>query len=133
MGVPAYDIHALEVTLGGRRVLGPLDLRLEPGSFVGILGPNGSGKTTLLRTLTGALRPTAGEVLLYGRPVDRYRAAELARAIGVVWRWGATPGPGLGLRLPTMGGRRPVLRQRPTAKPSPPRSDPRAWPKWPTD
>ncbi len=84
MGVPAYDIHALEVTLGGRRVLGPLDLRLEPGSFVGILGPNGSGKTTLLRTLTGALRPTAGEVLLYGRPVDRYRAAELARAIGVV-------------------------------------------------
>ncbi len=68
MGVPAYDIHALEVTLGGRRVLGPLDLRLEPGSFVGILGPNGSGKTTLLRTLTGALRPTAGEVLCTAGP-----------------------------------------------------------------
>jgi iron complex transport system ATP-binding protein len=83
-GAPAYEVRALEVALGGRRVLGPLDLRLEPGSFVGILGPNGSGKTTLLRTLTGALRPTAGEVLLHGRPVGRYRAAELARVIGVV-------------------------------------------------
>ena len=36
-----------------------------------MLGPNGSGKTTLLRALTGAVKPTAGETLLFGKPDDR--------------------------------------------------------------
>ena len=70
--------------LGGRRVLGPLDLEIGAGSFVGILGPNGSGKTTLLRALIGGVPPSAGEILLEGRPVQEYRAAQLARMIGVV-------------------------------------------------
>jgi ABC-type multidrug transport system ATPase subunit len=48
-----YGVRALEATLGGRRVLGPLDLEIPSGAFVGILGPNGSGKTTLLRALSG--------------------------------------------------------------------------------
>ncbi len=78
------DIRQLEVELGGRPVLGPLDLQIHPGSFVGIAGPNGSGKTTLLRALTGAVRPSAGEVLLNGRPVDGYRPLELARLVAVV-------------------------------------------------
>jgi iron complex transport system ATP-binding protein len=79
-----YDVCALEATLGGRKVLGPLDLEIPSGAFVGILGPNGSGKTTLLRALSGALRPTAGEVLLEEEPVDQYRTGELARRVGVV-------------------------------------------------
>ena len=81
---PVFDVRALEVKLGGRLVVGPLDLRVDHGSFLGILGPNGSGKTTLLRALTGGLRPTAGEIMLEGRPIDRYRATELARLVGVV-------------------------------------------------
>jgi iron complex transport system ATP-binding protein len=81
---PVYDVRALEVALGGRRVLGPLDLRVERGVFLGILGPNGSGKTTLLRALTGSLHPTAGEILLRQKPIDRYEASELARTVGVV-------------------------------------------------
>ena len=74
----------LQVELGGRPVLGPLDLQLASGSFVGIVGPNGSGKTTLLRTLTGAVRPSAGEILLQGRPLSDYHALEVARSVGVV-------------------------------------------------
>lgn len=81
---PVYDIRALEVELGGRRVLGPVDLRIDPGAFLGILGPNGSGKTTLLRALTGSLPPGAGEILLHDRPLSGYRAGELARVVGVV-------------------------------------------------
>lgn len=85
MNTPAvFEILGLETMLGDKRVLGPLDLRMPRGAFVGILGPNGSGKTTLLRTLTGGLRPSAGEVLLEGRPLSSYRAAELARRVGVV-------------------------------------------------
>ena len=80
----AYDVRGLEVRLGGRAVLGPLDLRVSRGAFVGILGPNGSGKTTLLRALTGGVRASAGEILLETLPIGGYRAAELARLIGVV-------------------------------------------------
>jgi cobalamin transport system ATP-binding protein len=84
IALPIYDVRALEVTLGDRVVVGPLDLPVAQGSFLGILGPNGSGKTTLLRALTAAAVPSAGTILLGQRPLQEYRPAELARMIGVV-------------------------------------------------
>jgi taurine transport system ATP-binding protein len=48
--------------------LGPLDLRLDRGEFVVIVGPSGSGKSTLLRLVSGFERPTSGTVALDGRP-----------------------------------------------------------------
>lgn len=81
---PVLDIRGLEVILGGRHVLGPFDLEVPRGAFLGILGPNGSGKTTLLRALTGVVKTSAGEVLLEGRSLRDYRALELARLVGVV-------------------------------------------------
>lgn len=84
MTAPIYDIRGLGVTLGGQRILGPLDLQVQRGSFLGILGPNGSGKTTLLRALTGGVGLSAGDILLEGRPLGQYRAGELARLVGVV-------------------------------------------------
>jgi ABC-2 type transport system ATP-binding protein len=45
-----------------------LDLTVRAGEVYGFLGPNGAGKTTTLRMLLGLVRPTAGRVLLYGRP-----------------------------------------------------------------
>ncbi|MBN1630140.1 MAG: ABC transporter ATP-binding protein [Thermoleophilia bacterium] len=79
-----YESRSLEATLGGRRVLGPLDLRIDRGSFLGIVGPNGSGKTTLLRVLTGAVKPSNGAVLLNGHPLQHYSALDLAREVAVV-------------------------------------------------
>ncbi len=84
MDAAVYSIRQLKVAFGGQCVLGPLDLQIPRGSFLGIAGPNGSGKTTLLRALTGELSPSSGEVLLEGRPVGRYHPAELARIVGVV-------------------------------------------------
>ncbi len=80
----AYDIQSIEVVLGGQHVLGPLDLKIPCGCFMGVLGPNGSGKTTLLRTLSGGVTPAAGDVLLEQRPLHKYGANSLARLVGVV-------------------------------------------------
>jgi iron complex transport system ATP-binding protein len=81
---PVYDIRNLGVSLGGRPVLGPLDLQIPPGAFLGVLGPNGSGKTTLLRALAGVARPTTGEISFWNRPIREYRPADVARLVGVV-------------------------------------------------
>jgi heme exporter protein A len=55
-----------------------LDLRLAAGEMLQVAGPNGSGKTSLLRLLAGLMQPTAGEILLNGRPLREQRG-ELAR------------------------------------------------------
>lgn len=53
----------LSVTLGGHQALAHVDMSLEAGEIVTVVGPNGSGKTTLLRALIGALNPTGGKVV----------------------------------------------------------------------
>lgn len=50
-----------------RPVLAHCDFRLAPGERVGLIGPNGSGKTTLLALVVGLLRPTEGQVEVFGR------------------------------------------------------------------
>ena len=44
-----------------------INLYIEPGHIVGLLGPNGSGKTTLIKLANGLLQPTSGEILIYGQ------------------------------------------------------------------
>src|SRR6201985_311353 len=51
-------------------VLDDIDLQLKENEIVGLLGRSGSGKSTLLRSIAGLLKPSAGEVLFQGRPVD---------------------------------------------------------------
>lgn len=52
---------------GGPRALDGIDLALECGRIVGLLGPNGSGKTTLIKLANGLLTPTKGEILIDGK------------------------------------------------------------------
>lgn len=72
--------HALSASLGGKRIIGPLDLSLQNGRFTVLLGPNGAGKTTLLRALAGLL-PFEGRVSLNGVPFASLSRHERARRI----------------------------------------------------
>jgi len=73
--VRAQAVHGLSVQLAGvekrfgeRGVLRGIELEVEAGSFVAIVGRSGGGKSTILRLLAGLEIPTGGEVLLDGRP-----------------------------------------------------------------
>ncbi len=65
------------------RILGPLNLSLEPGAVTGIIGPNGSGKSTLLRLLYGYLVPSEGCVYLDRLGLQEHPSRSLASLLGV--------------------------------------------------
>ena len=61
----------LSKRFGKHRAVDSLGVEVQRGSVYGLLGPNGAGKTTLLKMLVGLLRPTEGEVRLFGEPWRR--------------------------------------------------------------
>ncbi len=61
------ECKALHKRYGTKEALRGIDLALEPGRIIGLLGPNGSGKTTLIKLACGLLTPTGGEILIDGK------------------------------------------------------------------
>lgn len=82
----ALEASGLVAGHGRTSVLTGADLRLPSGCRLALLGANGSGKTTLLRCLSGAHRPSAGQVLVDGRPLahDRTGLREHRRNVQLV-------------------------------------------------
>jgi zinc/manganese transport system ATP-binding protein len=75
-GTQLLQLDGIGVRLGGRTILEDVSFAVRPGEFTGLIGPNGAGKTTILRIVLGLQPPTAGRVLLNGRPRPR-RAGSL--------------------------------------------------------
>jgi iron complex transport system ATP-binding protein len=78
------ELRGLSVDLGGRRIVGDVDLVVPDGHFVGLLGPNGSGKSTILKAIYRVHRPATGQVLLDGVDLLSMRPREAARRVAVV-------------------------------------------------
>ena len=73
----------LEKRFGGIIAARNVALRLEPGARHALIGPNGAGKTTLVNLLTGALRPSAGRIMLRGQDITALKPHRRAR-LGIV-------------------------------------------------
>ena len=63
-----------------------LDLEIEPGKLVAIIGHNGSGKSTLVKLLAAVLYPTEGDIRIDGIPVDEKHQWEIRRKVSVVFQ-----------------------------------------------
>lgn len=68
---PAVQLRGAGLAYGPRQLWDGLDLDVEPGEFLAVLGPNGSGKTSLLRVLLGLQQLSAGSVNIAGTPARR--------------------------------------------------------------
>ncbi len=85
MSEAILELAGVEVVRGGRTVLHDINLRVERGERIAILGPNGCGKSTLIKTMTCELYPLAKEetrVRIFGR--ERWDLTELKKRLGVV-------------------------------------------------
>ncbi len=78
------EINQLKAGYASRIVLHELSLELEPGEFLGVLGPNGCGKSTLIKSISGILKPKSGEVRFDGRDLLKMKPEERARVLAVV-------------------------------------------------
>jgi cobalt/nickel transport system ATP-binding protein len=84
---PAVELRGLGHTYpDGTLALCGVDLRIEPGEAVALVGANGAGKSTLLLHLNGLLMPGDGQVRIHGVAVQRATLAQIRRSVGFVFQ-----------------------------------------------
>ncbi|WP_419959023.1 metal ABC transporter ATP-binding protein [Psychrobacillus sp. BM2] len=76
METPLINLRNISYQYEQTKALIDINLMIEEGDFLAIIGPNGSGKSTLLKIILGLLKPTKGEVLLFGKPTNQFKDKE---------------------------------------------------------
>jgi len=80
-----------KTAVGDYPALKGIDLEINAGEFVSVIGKSGSGKTTLINMITGIDRPSSGEVWVHGTPVHTLRESQMARwrgkNLGIVFQF----------------------------------------------
>ena len=86
-GAPLVEVQGLTHVYGDTvRALDRVDLTINPGEFIAIIGQNGSGKTTLAKHIVGLLKPDEGRVMLAGRERTGLSAGQAAALVGYVFQ-----------------------------------------------
>ncbi|WP_274572510.1 ABC transporter ATP-binding protein [Neisseria leonii] len=92
MSTPFIEMKNVAFSYGGRPILHDINFQIGQGNFAAVMGGSGSGKTTLMRLITGQIRPQSGRVLIEGRDLAAFSAAQLyehRRRMGVLFQHGA--------------------------------------------
>jgi simple sugar transport system ATP-binding protein len=76
------ELKDITKSFGNVYALGGVNLHVDPGEVVGLLGDNGAGKSTLIKILAGVIKPTSGTILVQGNPVSHWNPAR-SRAAGI--------------------------------------------------
>jgi len=81
---PPFECRGVDVSVGSRTLVRGLNLRMSRGSMLAVLGPNGSGKSLSLHTFAGLRPPKAGELMIWGRPLQHWPRRALARELALL-------------------------------------------------
>ena len=76
---PVLELRGISKSFGAIRALSEMDLSLEPGEVLGLMGDNGAGKSTLVRIIAGNFPASTGEMRLNGAPVHFHRPLDARR------------------------------------------------------
>ena len=79
---PILEVRDLIKDYPGQRALDGMDFVLYPREVHALLGENGAGKSTMIKVISGVIRPTAGQILLDGKPIEP-RSPQHAKALGI--------------------------------------------------
>jgi simple sugar transport system ATP-binding protein len=82
MGDRIIELKDIKKSYGQVYALGGVDLHVDKGEVVGLVGDNGAGKSTLIKILAGAVRPSSGDILVRGKRMGSWNAA-MSRAAGI--------------------------------------------------
>ncbi|RWD65394.1 MAG: sugar ABC transporter ATP-binding protein [Mesorhizobium sp.] len=80
MGERIIELRDIKKSYGQVYALGGVDLSVDRGEVVGLIGDNGAGKSTLIKILSGVVKPTSGEILVRDKPVTGWSAARSREA-----------------------------------------------------
>lgn len=80
----AVQLEQVSFAYSDGLVLQDIDLSIDEGGMVGLIGPNGSGKTTLLKLISGILRPTQGKIHLDGLSLKQLKRRKVAQRVAMV-------------------------------------------------
>lgn len=79
MNTPLLEVKGMHVHYGNIHAIHGIDLHINEGEIVTILGSNGAGKTTTLHTISGLLKPSSGQILFKGSPIESLKAFEIVK------------------------------------------------------
>lgn len=78
------SVDGVTAGYGKKEVLTDVSFKMDPGEFIGVIGPNGCGKSTLVRAITSVISLWKGDILVDDQPIDIMSRKELARNVAVV-------------------------------------------------
>jgi branched-chain amino acid transport system ATP-binding protein len=77
---PLLGLHGVDAGYGAVQVLRDVDLAVQPGEIIALLGTNGAGKSTILKVVSGLMQPWAGTVTFEGEDISRWAPEQTVRA-----------------------------------------------------
>jgi len=72
-----FELKQINVAYGDVHIIYDVNLKIEKGEIISLVGSNGAGKTTIMKAISGLLKPLSGEIIFEGERLDRLRPAQI--------------------------------------------------------
>lgn len=81
-----FNVQDLSYQVGETKILKNINLDIEKGAYLTVVGPSGSGKSTFMRILASMISPTSGQVLFNGQPLNKFEPTEYRQKVSYAFQ-----------------------------------------------